>query len=174
MNVLDEVRETEFLGRDFLTWLWFKSETEGGLFDLGDNGRVELWIDGRITLRSDTDDRMETITCTGENPLLKEARYGLSKDKKITQAHMKLIVGDDVWSFSLDSTWMNFKSFKTPRVVQDQGDDPDGLFFEKVLLIEKAVMVMDDIFSAFIALRISPEWHSEEIPALRRWIEEGM
>jgi recombination associated protein RdgC len=173
VQILEKVRETEFLGNEFLLWLWFRSETNRGLFDLGDKGSAELWFDGKITLQTETERGMETITCTGETPNMKEARFALAEDKKIIQAAIKLDIGDNQWSFTLDSTWMNFKTFKTPRVIQDREEDPDGIFYEKMFLIEEAVSVMNEIYQSFIKLRVSLEWGTEEHPALVKWVREG-
>jgi len=172
MQVLDKVRETESLGREFLVWLWFKTETGEGVFDLGEAGEAELWFDGRMTLQIEHDLGVETVTCTGDHPHMKEARFALSEKKDITQAMVKLSLGDNQWSFILDSTWMNFKSFKTPKVVQDKEEDPDGIFYEKMFLVEGAIAAVDIIFSSFIKLRISPEWETKERPALVKWINE--
>ena len=81
MQIMEKVRETGFLGREFLLWLWFRSETGEGLFDLGELGHVELWIDGKVVLEAESDEGVEKITCAGENARLKEARFALTKNK---------------------------------------------------------------------------------------------
>jgi hypothetical protein len=173
MQLLDRVRKTEFLGREFLLWLWFKSETEDSIFDLGDKGTAELWLDGKITLQSETERGVETITCTGEALSMKEARLALAEEKEIRHATVKMAIGDNQWSFTLDSTWMNFRSFKTPKVMNDSKEDPDGLFYEKAFLIEEAVSAMDLIYFSFIKSRLSPEWETEERMAIAQWMRRG-
>ena len=173
MQILDRVRESEYLGTEFLLWLWFRSETNNGRFDLGDGEVVELWFDRKIVLQSETDEGIEKITCSGDNPHLREARFALTENKQITEVMLKLIIGENTWSFILDSKWMNFKSFKSPKVMLDTDEDPDGLFYEKFLLIEQAVAAVNAVYAAFIKARTSPEWETEEIPAIRRWIGEG-
>ena len=173
MQLLEKVRKTEFLGREFLVWLWFRADTDRGLFDFGEKGSAELWFDGKITLQSENEMGVETITCAGKASNMKEARFALAEGKEIIQAAIKLDIGDNQWSFVLDSTWMNFRTFKTPGVMQDKKDDPDGIFYEKMFLIEEAVSVMDEIYQSFIKLRVSPEWETEEHPALVKWISEG-
>ncbi|MBW2610373.1 MAG: hypothetical protein JRC68_08530 [Deltaproteobacteria bacterium] len=170
MDVIEKVLKTEFLGRDFLVWLWFKSDTNDGIIDLGDDNTVELWFDGKVTLQSESDEAVETVTCSGINPRLREARFALTENKKVTKASIRLHIGDDEYGFTLDSSWLNFGSFKAPKVMQDDNDDPDGLFYEKAGLIEKAVATMDTIFSIFIKIRVSQEWKSRELPALAKWI----
>ena len=172
MGTPDKSAETEILGRDFLIWLWFKSEINRGVIELGDDTEAEIHFDGKIILQSESDEGVEIVTCSGVNPKLREARFALSEDKKVTQATIKLIMGDDEWSFSMDSTWLNFKSFKTPKIEQDSDDDPDGLFYEKISLLEKAVNTVDSVFSEFIKCRVSEEWENRELPALRRWVGE--
>lgn len=173
MQLLEKVRETQFLGREFLVWLWFRAETDRGLFDLGGKGTAELWFDGKITLQSENERGVETIICAGKTSNMKEARFALAEDKEVVQATVKLVIGDNQWSFALDSTWMNFSTFKSPKVMQDRGEDPDGIFYEKMFLIEEAVSAMDEIYSSFIKLRLSPEWADQERPALVKWISEG-
>ncbi len=173
MLVLDRVRNTEFLGQEFLLWLWYRSETQEGIFPLEDGGRAELWFDGRMTLESEGGGVRESITCSGNQPEMREARFALTAGKQITQAGLKLTAGENEWSFQMDSTWMNFKSLKTPPVMQDRKEDPEGLFYEKVYLLEQPVAVMDVLFRRFIELRLSPQWESEELPALNRWVAEG-
>lgn len=173
MQLLEKVRETKFLGREFLSWLWFRAETDRGLFDLGGKGTAELWFDGKITLQSENEMGTETIICAGKTSNMREARFALAEDKEVVQATVKLGIGDNQWSFVLDSTWMNFSTFKSPKVMQDRGEDPDGIFYEKMFLIEEAVSAMDEIYSSFIKLRLSPEWADQERPALVKWISEG-
>lgn len=173
MKLLEKVTKTEFLGREFLVWLWFRAETEQGVYDLSGGGKADLWFDGKITLQGENERGVETITCTGEAQNMKEARFALSENKGITQAMVKLAIGDNQWSFILDSTWLNFRTFKTPRVMQDKKDDPDGLFYEKILLIEEAVAAVDEIYAYFTTLRFDPEWNDKELPALKKWIGEG-
>ena len=172
MQALETVRETESLGRSFLAWLWFKADTDEGLFDLGEGEKAELWFDGNMTLQAENDKGVETITCKGDPLNMKEARFALSEKKEITRAMVRLTIGDNLWSFTIDSTWMNFKTFKTPKVMQDKAEDPEGIFYEKMFLMEEAITAMDIIFLSFVKLRISPEWERKEYPALIQWINE--
>lgn len=173
MSVLDEVRENEWLGRDFLVWLWFQSEAAEGMFQLGDGEDLDLWFEGKITLQSEGDRSVETVVCTGEDARIREARFALREKKKVTRAKMRLRAGDDEWSFDLDSTWLNFHALKTPRVVLDKQEDPEALFYEKIFLVEKPVAILDQLFSFYLDARMSPTWETETLPALLKWIREG-
>ncbi|MFC1892018.1 hypothetical protein ACFLZT_06460, partial [Thermodesulfobacteriota bacterium] len=86
MDTLEKIAETEVLGRDFLVWLWFQSDTNGGMIELGEGETAEIYFDGKITLQSEGVEALEKITCSGVNPRLREARFALSEDKKVTQS----------------------------------------------------------------------------------------
>jgi len=173
MQLIEKAREYEFLGREFLGWLWFKSETTEGGFSLGEAGSAEIHFDGRVVLQTEDEGREEKVICLGDVWRSREARFALAEYKTITEAKVRLRIGDNEWSFVLDSTWMNFKSFKTPKVIQDKEQDPDGLFYEKFYLIEQAMSAVDAVFASFVNLRLSADWEESELPALLQWINEG-
>ena len=172
MQLLERVRNYEFLGREFLVWLWYRSDINEGIFSLGDAGHAELWFDDRVVLQSN-EEGGEKIICLGENLHLRAARFALAQYRTVTEAALRLTIGDNTWSFSLDSTWMNFKSFKSPKVAQDAKEDPEGLFYEKFSLIDQALSAVDMIFDSFIRIRLSPDWEAAELPALLKWIKGG-
>ena len=171
MDVMEKVEKNYFLGEEFFIWLWFKSEVNHGVIEIKDKVHSEVRFAGKITLESEDDEKSESITCSGFNSRLKEARYALTENKKITQASIKIVLGDDEYSFSMDSLWMNYRSFQIPKVLQDDKDDPEGLFYEKVGLMEKVVSTMDSLFLSFIRIRLSPEWEGKELPDITAWMK---
>ena len=74
MQLLERVRNYEFLGREFLVWLWYQSDINEGRFSLGEAGHAELWFDDRVVLQAN-DNSTEKIICLGENTHLREARF---------------------------------------------------------------------------------------------------
>jgi len=173
MQLMERVKEYAFLGQEFLLWLWFRSDVREGRFSLGEAGDAVLRVGNRIVLQSDEGERAEKVICLGEGSHMREARFALAESKFVVEAMFRLAVGDDEWSFVLDAQWMNFKSFKSPKVMQDKEKDPEGLFYEKFSLIDQALSAMDFIYSSFIRIRLSPDWEARELPELLKWIKEG-
>ena len=58
-------------------------------------------------------------------------------------------------------------------MVQDNEEDPEGLFYEKFYLIDQALSAVDMIYASFIKIRLSPDWATAELPALLKWIRGG-
>ena len=60
MSQANQGAETHgFLGEEFLTWLWFKWETEGGEFTLSGGRVVGIAIDDFLTFGALTEDETE-------------------------------------------------------------------------------------------------------------------
>lgn len=176
MDLLELLQNREFIGREFLTWLWFRSETNEGRFTPEGVEPFEMWLDDRVSLESggDGEEGVQKIICQGADSGLTEARHALMEGKQVTQARLKLFLGDNEWVFTLDAAWLNFRSLKTPKVDVDLHEDPQGLFFERLLLIQKAVDALDALFIEFMKLRISKRWHSGELPAFRDWVKKSL
>ena len=171
MDMVSLAQNKRFLGRDFLTWLWFQSDSHVGTIPLDDSRAVELWIDDKVIVESDDSENLERVTCHGENSEMLEARQALSQGKKVSQASFKLCLDEHEWYFTLDDNWLNFKACKTPRVMVDKKEDPAGLFLEKAFLLQKVIEVVDQLFHQFIKIRLSPEWVSRHLPAIQVWIQ---
>lgn len=174
MGLLELLFSREFIGREFLTWLWFRSEADEGRFAPPGSDPFQLWLDDRVVLESDGDEKVQQVICQGTDSALTEARYAILGGKKVTQARLKLMQGDDEWVFTLDAAWLNFRSLKTPKVMTDFQEDPEGIFFERLLLIQKVVDALEAVFIEFITLRISKKWYAEEVPAFRSWIKKSL
>ena len=51
MDLVERVENTRFLGREFLVWLWFKSELHEAEFSRADGSPFELWLDSQLGMR---------------------------------------------------------------------------------------------------------------------------
>lgn len=162
------LQEKEFFGRDFLTWLWYKSEIQTGKFQIGDTS-IELWPGNRIVLASETNE--EQISCKGENSEWSEAKKALWQGKKVCSANFKLSSADVEFSFTLDSKKLNFKGLKTPKVEANKTEDPEGLFFEKIFLYQEVIKTLDALYIQFLETYLT-QW-GFEWQAIQNWFEES-
>ncbi len=178
MDFLDILREKAFIGREFLTWLWFKSDKTGGRVDVDGGRTVEALFLDRMTLDMMETDTPQTVTLKGEYSGLREGLAALKEGKKIEEARISLRTGENDFTVMIKGTWFSFGGFKTPPILPNaefgEDEDHEGAFLEKTALIEEGMGIIDALFSRFIKLRISPEWEAAEVPAIRRWIENEL
>ncbi|MGB6065606.1 MAG: hypothetical protein WBG50_12425 [Desulfomonilaceae bacterium] len=174
MDFLDILREKAFLGREFLTWLWFKSDQTGGRIEIPGKKVAEVIFLDRMTLDLSDVDTPQTVTLKGEQSELREGLAALKEGKKIEEARISLRASDNDFTMMLKGTWFSFGSFRTPPILpttEGEGDDDvEGSFLEKTYLIEEGMEIVDDLFEYFLKLRISDEWEASELLALRRWV----
>ncbi|MGE4299869.1 MAG: hypothetical protein AB7E47_17770 [Desulfovibrionaceae bacterium] len=161
------------MGQDFLTWLWFKSETGSGIFRTRDNTEFNLVMEQRISVQGGEGETLETASVSGATSPLTEARTGLSTGKKVTKAMLRIDSGPDTWQVSIKAEDFSLHSLKTPVVEKpdDQDDDPDGAFLEKMYLLEKCMACIDATYEQFLQQRLSPTW-TDEVRKVRAWVQK--
>ncbi|MEW6140549.1 MAG: hypothetical protein AB1733_20190 [Thermodesulfobacteriota bacterium] len=174
MDFLDLLREKAFLGREFLTWLWFKSDVSGGRIEIPGGKVVEVTYLDRMTLDLAEAETPQSVTLKGEHSELREGLAALREGKKIEEARLSLRSSDNEFTTVIKSTWLSFGSFRTPPILpaQELGEDEsaEATFLEKAALVEEGMELVDTLFRYFLELRISDTWEASELPALRRWI----
>ncbi len=174
MDFLDILKQKAFLGREFLTWLWFKSEQTGGRIEITTDKTVQVIFLDRMTLDLSDADSPQSVTIRGEHSALREGIAALREGKKIEEARISISAGQDDFTLVLKSTWFAFGSFRTPAVLPSEEEDPDegpeSRILEKVGLMEEGVEIIDALFAHFLKVRISEAWEARELPSLRNWI----
>lgn len=162
------------LGREFLTWLWFKSEERNGTVSIPGTGDVELLLVRRLVLESGDGEYAETVVCQGMHADLKEGKEALRQGKKIKEARIKLGRDEDTWEFTLKADRFSFQSLKLPVMTDklDDSEDRDGAILERIYLIEGATKMMGSLFRLFLDLRLSSRWLSSEAPRIASWLQQ--
>ncbi len=160
------------LGREFLTWLWYRSEQKVPADPSIEAIETSIEISDRITVTGgDVASRFKT-TVTGKcDDRLQEARYGLLYGKLVSKMLVFLDHGDNSFQVVLthDGTLC---SMKTPKVGKIQADDdPDAAFFVKMSYIDECCSLIDMMFKEYIELRFSGAWEnvSDQVAA---WINK--
>ncbi len=160
-------------GREFLTWLWFKSEERNGRIDLGGDEEIMLLFVRRLVLESGQGDYAESVVCQGQHASLLEGKEALRQGKKIRAARLSLEIDAAEWEFTFKADLFQFQSMKVPAPAEEFGENgeiaAEGRLLERIFLIEKAVAVMDRLFTAFLALRGSHAW-TAEAARMENWI----
>ncbi len=159
------------VGREFLTWLWFKSEERNGMIHFPDGGEIEVVFVRRLVLESGDGEYAETVVCQGLHADLKEGKEALRRGKKITAARLRMTHDKAEWEFTFKADRFHFQSMKLPSVAESEGEETDreGQTLERIYLIEKAAGVMDQLFRSFLDLRLSEGWDKEQV-RMQRWM----
>jgi recombination associated protein RdgC len=61
MDLVDIISEKKFLGQEFLTWLWYKSEERGGAILLPEEGDILVVFEKHMLLESGDGESLEYL-----------------------------------------------------------------------------------------------------------------
>ena len=177
MDLVDIISEKRFLGQEFLTWLWYKSEERGGAILLPGTGDIQLVFEKHMLLESGEGESLEKLICKGLQAELQEARTGLIMGKKLEQARIYLAKGDYEWRLTLTATLFEYRNASLPSTVSsgEEAADPlarEAKVLERIGMSEEAMHTIDELFRMFLKIRISSGWLYEK-DALKAWIAKG-
>ncbi len=166
----------EFIGQEFLTWLWYRSDTSPDSFVTEDGEGFTVSMEQRIIVQGGVGDEKETASVSGAFSSLSEARFGLSMGKKVVRALLHIEKDSMVYQFVVKADDFTLSSVKTPKAAKDslsEEDDPESIFLEKLFLLENCADFLDTIFTVFIKLRLSREW-VQEVQEMHKWMTESV
>ena len=179
-DFLDLWTDKLFLGWEFLTWLFLRTEEGNRAMRLPDGREVEVWFESRLqlTLGSGAIKRSVSVT-TPEEPAeadWKEAYTAMELDKKVTRVSLRVRTGSAEWRFSLPHDTLSPQGIRFQA--SEDGEDfneggPIPKFLGRLALATELAAILDGLFQVFITLRLSPEWEAEEAPRLRSCLDKN-
>jgi recombination associated protein RdgC len=175
MDLVDLIAEKRFIGQEFLTWLWFKSDQRGGSIELPGKGDIIVVFEKHMLLEYGEGESNEKCICSGLQTELQEARTGLKMGKKLEQARIQLVLGDYEYNFTLAGAMMEYRSVKLPKTAgteQEERDNPEaieGMILERIFLFDELVRTVNELFRMFLTIRVSEAWR-DEVSGIRAWI----
>lgn len=168
--VLKGPEPKDFLGNEFLLWLWHEADHRSGTIAAEAAKEVTLFIDrsldldcaygqtGRDSLRGDGPSRMP------------EARDALRSGKIPRKAGLVLDAFKQQYALTLSAEGLSVGSAKLPQV--EDAESPRVLFEERITLIRDLCKALDGLFESFLKSRASSGWEGQ-VSGMRKWIMEG-
>lgn len=168
MGVLELIQQKSFLGREFLTWLWYRSERDKQI-GLHGGKPVVVEILGPILLDAQYGDARASAL-KGESPATSpEARTALIEGKKLRRTRLRLERDGVEWVVTLDGETFNFTGLAIPN--------PGRMPFEDLLTMRSEMMFEFDrtlaaLYEEFLHLRLNAKNWSKEIKTIHAWVKE--
>jgi len=164
----------QFLGEEFLTWLWFVIEKNQNFIKSFDPDFVALEVGNRVVFENRKKDAAERITIKGDGASLEEGILALQKGSLVTELNIVYKSAELRWQFTLKGESLNISTLSIPSTGSAESDeDIEGVVLEKIFLYDKALQFIEKIYAHFSRLRVSDTWHSSESPRIRKWIQSS-
>lgn len=164
--ILDEGNK-DFVGNEFLLWLWFRTTTQDDTFKLSDDSEVTVMLARTLTLecpRGQTG--YETIT--HEMPIkLPEARRAIQSGKLPRKVGMTLVRHDLVYEFTLHAETLAIAGAKLPP---SEEEEDRAQLEERATRIRHLIETLDLLFEVFGKLRFTAEWEAE-LHKMQKWLK---
>lgn len=159
------------IGREFLTWLWFRSDT-APMFGKTDGEAFRIEVERKIVVVGGEGVDTETATCSGENTNFAEARRGLKTGKQVEQAFVSFFRFSDSLTFqaSLRADGLALRGIRLPAIDKDPDADPDALFLERMYLFEVLHGIFECLFAEFMTIRMNAAKWLDASRKVAEWI----
>ncbi len=153
-----------FLGREFLTWLWFRSDVREKMFEAGDLRIAAMIVK---VMQLDCDFRLtgsDTIRCDGPGSA-PESRAALAIGKQPTKAGLVLGGPGGEYFLLLDGPRFTVSGLRLPDATE--GTHVDRLV-ERFRQIEEVAGLLDVLYGLFLGRRAAADW-PDELNEMKAW-----
>lgn len=160
------VRGRTWLGREFLTWLLWKSDGGEPLLE-HEGEKVVVSFLARIVLRGLHGEVTELAAKGTLSPYSMQVRRALLDGMMVHGARVQFVSAERSWECSLDAEFLDVKSAKLPELLTEADDDR---LTERLDLAERLSALVDALVNLFLDLRSSKKWAAQTVPAMKAWM----
>lgn len=159
----------DFLGNEFLLWLWHEADVRDGTIATEAAGDVTVYIDRSLDL-----DCAYGVTgkdgLKGDGPSrMPEALDGLRSGKVPRRAGLVADINRQQYALTLGAEGLSVGGAKLPEV--EKAESPRVLFEERIALLRELCEGIDALYATFLKTRASSAWDGYT-GKVRRWITQ--
>ena len=157
-------------GREFLTWLWFKAETQQGRLALATGQAVGVLVEGPLTFWHEGEGAYLSVLKKGMPEASMEAKTCLLSGKKLKEATITLALDEqNQWKFGLEADELLIRNLKLPA---GEGRlDAASRFQQRMEQMDSWREIFLDLFNAFLAVRVEPRKWQNTVADIREWVK---
>jgi hypothetical protein len=166
MAWLPDENNRDFLGNEFLLWLWHYLEHESDTLKLSDDSEVALMISRTLQLecpRGQTG--RESISSDGPAKL-PEAHRALQAGKLPRKMGLTLVRQDSQYELTLQAESLALSGAKLPA---PEGEEDRARLEERVTQVRHLLETLDLMYAAFIQRRLGDGW-TKEAAKIKKWL----
>jgi hypothetical protein len=164
---LPDEESRDYLGNEFLFWLWFTLDAESDSITLADGSDASAMLARALTLecpRGQTG--KETITSDGPTRL-PEARRAVQAGKLPRKAGLTLARHDRQYEFTLYAETLAVSGARLPA---SEGVEERARLEERVELLRHFLETLDLLYDKFAQIRAGAEW-TRELAKMQKWLQ---
>jgi hypothetical protein len=164
---LPDEANRDFLGNEFLLWLWYVLDSESDTLELADKSEVTAMLARTLVLecpRGQTG--KESIQSEGP-ARLPEARRAIQAGKLPRKVGLTLVRHDHQYDLTLQAETLAITGAKLPPA---ETDEERAQLEERVSLLRHLLETLDLLYDAFGHRRCGAEW-PKELARMQKWLQ---
>lgn len=175
--IVKSVDLKDFLGNEFLFWLWWITETKEGALDMtddhGNKHEVFLAIDKALDMDCAWDaGGKQTLRGAGPTRLI-EAGDALVTGKWPRKVGLILSDGEHQWELGLQGDQWAVSAALLPAPEDGAGDSPREQLEQRLLMARTLAGTLEGMYRTFLNTRTSSQWAGQR-SAIRKWITDRL
>jgi len=164
----EAIRKQNTFGRDFLTWLCYKTDEHAGKMELPSGENFFLWIDGKIVMEDDRAAPPNSVSYTGDDFTNQDIKLAVRSGKKAREARLRIEHGENTWTFTLRGDRMELSGLK---IDMPKAADKDEQFFGRIMCIESLNILLDGLYTEFLMDVHSEQWKEKGFRQFQKWLK---
>jgi hypothetical protein len=164
---LPDEANRDFLGNEFLLWLWYVLDTASDTLELAGKSQATVMLARTLVLecpRGQTG--KESITSDGPAHL-PEARRAIQAGKLPRKAGLTVVRHDQQYELTLTAETMGVAGARLPP---GEADEDRARLEERVTQLRHLLETLDLLYDAFGHRRFGPEW-PKELARVQKWLQ---
>lgn len=165
--IVDETSR-DFLGNEFLLWLWYYLENEDDTLKLSDRSEATLMITSTLALecpRAQTG--RESITHEGPTRL-PEARRAIQSGKLPRKCGLTVVRHSSQYELTLQAETFAVSGARLPA---PEAAEDRARLEERVTQLRHLIETLDLVYEVFAGRRVSDEW-TRELAKIQKWLQK--
>jgi hypothetical protein len=159
----------DFLGNEFLLWLWYHTDEHSDTIALMDKSEVTVMLARTLTLecpRGQTG--YETISSEGP-ARLPEARRAIQSGKLPRKMGLTLVRHGEQYELTLHAETLAVAAAKLPPP-DESISEPRGKLEERATQVRNLIETLDLLYDAFGQKRFGKDWE-KELLGIQKWLK---
>ncbi len=167
MAWIPDENSRDFLGNEYLLWLWFMLDAESDAIPLGDGSEASVLLTRTLVLecpRAQTG--RETITSDGPTRL-PEARRAVQAGKLPRKVGLTVVRHDHQYELTLQAETLAVTGARLPA---PEAVDERARLEERISQLRHLLETLDLLYDAFAQKRAGDEW-PKELARMQKWLQ---
>ena len=157
------------IGQDFLTWLWFYSETRTGIININDE-QYGIAVEGPLSFFLEGDGAHLTVLRNGSPVVSSEAKTALLSGKKLVAARLTMAHAQESWTTVFDANNFVFRGLKIPKGEDDL--DSVSRFQQRMLALDRFMESMLSFYDKFLDERLDMKQWKPVQKDIHKWVAD--